>query len=300
MKNPLPISQTTLASSASFSGVGLHSGKEANVKIHPAASNTGIVFCLKHSLKGSRLKGSHKGEAFIPAHWQNVVETNLRTVIRNEDGFEVATIEHLMAAFAGMGIDNAIVEIDQNEVPIMDGSALHFCNLINNCGVLMQDEPAQTLELKDGNVRYQSKERKMSMRASEHLTIWCSINYDDPHVGSQSFVYHHESPSRFLQSIAPARTFCFKKDIEQIRCLGLGKGGSMDSAIVMGENGVENPGGLRFPNEHARHKVLDCIGDLALCGKRIVGEIRVSRGGHLVHINFLRKMLSEASLAVAV
>ena len=200
-----------------------------------------------------------------------------------------------MSAFAGMGVDNAIVELNQGEVPIMDGSALHFCDMINRAGILIQEEPAKVLEIPSDYTEYKTKDRRLSLSPSTRLRIWCSIDYPSPFIGDQNFVYHHESPADFYQEIAPARTFCFKKDLKAIRANGLGLGGSLESSVVISGRGIENKGGLRFPNEPARHKVLDCIGDLALCGKRVIGEVRVCKGGHQVHVEFLRRFLTTNS-----
>ena len=286
--------QKTVGKSVSCVGLGLHGGEAVEMKLHPGGVGHGLAFVRPTSGKNG----------CIPATWRNVRKNRLHTVLGNEDGVEISTVEHVLAALAGFGIDNALIELSAAEVPVMDGSASAFCGMIQRAGTVLQNEPAEFLDLRlmtNASRRASVGDSKMSIRPAEGLTISYTIDFANPAIGNQSFVYRHKSADGFAAEIAPARTFCLEEDIPQMRRDGFAVGGSLENAVVFGD-GVLNPKGLRFANEPVRHKVLDCLGDLALAGKRIRGEVSVVRGGHRTHISFLRNLVGggREKLAVAV
>jgi len=274
--------QKTLKDNIEISGVGLHTGQKVNLKIKPADSNVGIVF------KRTDLDVKNN---FIEASYKNVSSAVLCTKISNSDGVSVSTIEHLMAAFYGENIDNAIVEIDAEEVPIMDGSAFDFVEDIRSVGTEDQKHKKKfikvlkKLEIVEGN-------KSISIEPlSKDLIIDFEIVYKNPLIRTRRKEFKIGSGD--INSIYNSRTFCLYEDIDKIRNMGLAKGGSLKNAIVVNGNKILNEDGLRNRHEFVEHKILDCLGDLMLTGHRVYGYLKTSQGGHQLTNTLLRKFLSN-------
>tara|TARA_B110000438_G_C15721685_1_gene610136 strand:- start:34 stop:960 length:927 start_codon:yes stop_codon:yes gene_type:complete len=274
--------QKTLKDNIEISGIGLHTGQKVNLKIKPADSNVGIVF------KRTDLDVKNN---FIEASYKNVSSAVLCTKISNSDGVSVSTIEHLMAAFYGENIDNAIVEIDAEEVPIMDGSAFDFVEDIRSVGT--EDlkhkkkfiKVLKKLEIVEGN-------KSISIEPlSKDLIIDFEIVYKNPLIRTRRKEFKIGSGD--INSIYNSRTFCLYEDIDKIRNMGLAKGGSLKNAIVVNGNKILNEDGLRNRHEFVEHKILDCLGDLMLTGHRVYGYLKTSQGGHQLTNTLLRKFLSN-------
>lgn len=279
----LNISQKTINSKVSCNSVGLHSGAMAKMSLLPAPCNSGIVF---------RRTDQEAGKNEIKAVYSNVVTTNLGTTIANEHGVKVATIEHLMAAIWGCGIDNLIVELNGPEIPIMDGSSEPFVFLIECAGINMQEEQRRIIEIIKP-IRIEDKDKFVEIEPAKDFSIDLSIDFNNKHIKQQHFDYHSNFNS-FKNDISRARTFCFKEEIEQMHKMGLAKGGSLDNAIVVDAEKIVNEDGLRYPDEFARHKTLDFIGDMFLAGHFIVGHFKASKSGHGINNAFLRKLFAES------
>lgn len=274
--------QRTIASAVGCTGVGVHSGQEVHLTIRPAPVNHGIKF------KRMDLQDSPS----ISARFNRVVDTSLATVIGVE-GFIVSTIEHLMASFAGLSVDNALVEIDAYEMPIMDGSAAAFARLIRSAGIVEQDAPRCVFLVKKP-IRLEKDGKSVAAFPHPTYKITCSIEFDHPVIRTQTFSMEVTEPL-FEKEISSARTFGFLHEIEYLKRFGLAKGGSLDNAIVVDKDSVLNADGLRFPDEFVRHKFLDCIGDFSLLGLPIIGHIVTHKSGHAFHHAFLEKFFSEKS-----
>ncbi len=272
--------QRTIARDVSCSGVGVHSGREVNLKIKPAPINHGIKF----------IRTDLQDAPCIAARFNRVVDTSLATVIGVE-GFIVSTIEHLMASFSGLSIDNVLVEVDAHEMPIMDGSAAPFTRMILDAGIVEQDGPKCVFVIKKPII-LERDGKSVSIFPFPSYKITCSIEYDHPLIQSQTFSI--EVTDRiFEKEICSARTFGFLHEIEYLKKVGLARGGSLDNAVVVDKESVLNAGGLRFQDEFVRHKILDCIGDFSLLGLSIVGHIVTHKSGHAFHHAFLEKFFSE-------
>ena len=273
--------QKTIKKEINFKGVGLHSGKIANLKIKPAKPNSGITF-IRTDLKVNN--------QIIP-HVNNVCSAVLCTTISNEYGVKVSTLEHLMGALFGLGIDNAIVEIDNEEVPILDGSAKVFVNEIIKIGIKVFELPIKVIRIKK-KVEFNEGSKFISIEPSEiNLEINFELKYENPLIGNQKNtlrVYEDD-----LTEIFNSRTFCLYEDIERLRANGLAKGGSLNNAIVVQNDKVLNKDGLRNPKEFVNHKILDCMGDLYLSGHKIIGNVKCSQGGHKLTNDLLRKVFSN-------
>jgi UDP-3-O-[3-hydroxymyristoyl] N-acetylglucosamine deacetylase len=272
--------QRTISKEISCTGIGLHSGKKVGLIIKPAHPDTGITF--------ERIDTSEI--CSIKASFDNVIKTNMATSI-GFNGYGVSTIEHLMAAFFGMGIDNALVQIDGEEVPIMDGSAAPFVFLINNAGITIQDSFKKFLLVKKP-VKVVDGNRFVHLYPSNELKITYKIDFDHPLIKDQSFEMTF-SKSDFVREISKARTFGFLRDVQTLRDNGLAKGGSLDNAIVVDEFRVLNEDGLRYKNEFVRHKLLDFLGDLAILGYTVIGHFVAERSGHSLNQELLRKFMSQ-------
>lgn len=279
--------QHTLKKSVSLSGIGLHSGVEVNVVIHPAAPRHGIIF------KRTSKNQISENESFVPARYDHVIDTQLCTVIGNEHGVKISTIEHLMAAFRGLGIDNALVEIDADEVPILDGSSVAFVEAFEKAGLQQQNAPRRAIRILE-EVIYAEEGKTTSLKPSVIPTYKGSIQYENHFIGEQSYEFHLIN-GNFKHDLADCRTFCLLKDVEMMQANGLAKGGSMDNAVVVDENGVINEEGLRCHNEFIRHKLLDAIGDLALAGGLVIGEYEGHKAGHAMNNKLLRKLFDTPS-----
>ena len=274
--------QQTLKSAIHCAGIGVHSNRKVRMELRPAPPGTGIVFCRTDQPAGSRRT--------IEAVYGNVVDATLCTAIGN-GRVSVRTIEHLMAAFAGCGIDNAVVELDSEEVPAMDGSAAPFVFLIECAGVVEQCAPRRMIEVLKP-VRLGDENRYISITPAERFSIRCDIDFDHPALGYQSVVFDPLCSS-FRSEIARARTFCRESDVESILASGMGRGGSLENTVVIGEDGPLNEGGLRYADECARHKALDCFGDLYLAGAPIIGHVRCLRSGHGMNHALLSALLED-------
>ncbi len=275
------LTQKTIKNKISFSGVGLHSGYNVSVCIKPAEPNFGIVF-KRVDIKENNL---------VYPNFMNVTNTSLNTTIENEFGVKVSTIEHLMGALFGLGIDNALVEIDNEEVPILDGSAKNFIEKIISAGVKISNSPIKIIKIKK-EIEYFEGSRFISIKPSTlSLDIDFEIKFKNPVIGKQiNKVKVYEDD---LTDIFNSRTFCLFEDIELIKKKGLAKGGSLQNAIVVKDKDILNPEGLRNDKEFVNHKILDCIGDLYTSGYRIVASVTCSQGGHYLTNKLLRKVFQN-------
>ena len=273
--------QKTLKQPINFEGITLHKGKHAKVKILPSSPNSGVVF------KRVDLKNNN----FISANFQNVSNANLCTTITNEFGVSVSTIEHLMAALYGKGVDNAIIEIDQDEVPIKDGSAKYFIEEIEKVGLNISSTPIKIIKILN-KVEFKDGEKTISIEPSKtSLEIDFEIKFKNQKIGTQrNCVNMYESD---LKNIYNSRTFCLYEDVEKLKKMNLAQGGSLDNAIVVKGNKIINEGGLRNEKEFVNHKILDCMGDLFLSGAKIIGKIVCSQGGHKLTNQMLRKVFNN-------
>jgi len=274
--------QRTLKSPVSFSSVGLHTGKMISMRLTPAPANFGIVF------KRVDVK---EAESLIPASYKNVVKTTLGTVIANKAGVEVSTIEHLMAALWGCGVDNALIEINGPEVPIMDGSSEPFIKLIDAAGMVRQDSVRRVLVIKD-EIRVGDDARGAVLRPHRGFKIKFDIDFKDAAINRQKVKFDFHKIS-FKDDIARARTFGFKDEVEAMHKAGLGRGGSLENAIVVDNGKILNPEGLRFADEFVRHKVLDSVGDLFTSGAHIMGEFVGNKSGHHTNNELLRALMDN-------
>ena len=275
------LNQKTVKNTITFSGVGLHSGQLAKVNIKPSEPNSGIVF-KRVDLKNNNL--------VIP-NFSNVTNTSLNTTISNEFRVKVSTIEHLMGALFGLGIDNALIEIDKEEVPILDGSAKEFIEKIISVGFKVSEAPIKIIKI-NKNVEFKDGDRKISISPSKlSLDIDYELKYKNPIIGNQRnkiSVYEDD-----LKDIFSSRTFCLFEDIEAIKNNGLAKGGSLENALVVKDNEVLNKSGLRNSKEFVNHKILDCIGDLYTSGYRMIASVTCSQGGHFFTNQLLRKVFEN-------
>ena len=275
------LTQKTIKNEVSFTGISLHSGLNVNVCIKPANPNYGIVF-KRVDLKSDNL---------VYPNFMNVTNTSLNTTIENEFGVKVSTIEHLMGALFGLGIDNVLIEIDNEEVPILDGSAKEFIEKIISSGFEVSDAPIKIIKI-NKKIEYSDGERFISIQpATLSLDIDFELQYKNEVIGNQRNkvkVYEDD-----LTDIYNSRTYCLFEDIELIKKNGLAKGGSLDNAVVVKDNEVLNPEGLRNNKEFVNHKILDCIGDLYTSGYRIVANLVCSQGGHYLTNQLLKKVFEN-------
>ena len=275
------LNQKTIKKPVSFSGVGLHSGRHVNMTVKPSGPDTGIIF-KRVDLKKDNL---------IYPNFLNVSNTALNTTIENDYGAKVSTIEHLMGALFGIGIDNALIEIDEEEVPILDGSAKFFIKEILSVGLESSNKPIKIIKI-NKKVEFIKKEKFISIEPSKlSLDIDFQLKYKNDIIGNQKNkinVYEDD-----LTEIFNSRTFCLYEDIEAIKKQGLAKGGSLENALVVKDNKILNSDGLRNSKEFVNHKILDCIGDLFTSGYRIVGNVICSQGGHYLTNSLLRKLFEN-------
>jgi UDP-3-O-[3-hydroxymyristoyl] N-acetylglucosamine deacetylase len=276
----IPTHQRTIYKETGCSGIGLHSGKTVHLTLKPAPVNHGIKFVRKDL----------PDDPVIPARFNRVVDTSLATVI-GSDGVIVSTIEHLMACLAGLSIDNIFVELDSYEVPVMDGSAGPFTNMIMSAGIREQDASRHFFVLEEP---IELEQDGKFVGAYPHTTfkISCNIEFEHPLIRKQSCsieVVDHI----FEREISSARTFGFLHEVEYMKQYGLARGGSLDNAVVIDENKILNEGGLRYQDEFVRHKLLDCIGDFSLLGIPILGHIVTSKSGHAFNHAFLKKFFRK-------
>ncbi|MFC4724496.1 UDP-3-O-acyl-N-acetylglucosamine deacetylase [Glycocaulis abyssi] len=276
--------RTTLAQAAVCAGIGLHTGARVRMVLKPAPAGTGIVF---------ERTDLDCADRQIPARYDLVRSTDLGTTIVNGDGASVSTVEHLMAAFAGLGVDDVHVELHGPEVPAMDGSSLPFVELLEHAGLKTQPAPRRAIRvLKPVEVSLGG--RNAVFLPSLQAAIDVSIDFDDAVIGRQQYRFEI-SPAGFRSEIAAARTFGFRREYETLLKAGLARGGSMENAIVLDEQGVANPEGLRFADEFVRHKILDAAGDLYLAGAPILGLYQASRPGHGINNVAVRALMADVS-----
>ena len=275
------LNQKTIKENIVLNGVGLHCGFEANLIIKPAEPNTGIIF-KRIDIKENNI--------IIPNLF-NVSSAVYCTTISNEYGVSVSTIEHLMGAFYGLGIDNALIEIDNQEVPILDGSAKIFIEAIANVGIKVSNTPIKIIKI-EKKIEFNNGPKTISIEPNKiSLDIDFELKYENGTIGTQrNLVNVYESD---LTDIYNSRTFCLFEDIEKIKKMGLAKGGSLDNAIVVKENKILNESGLRNDKEFVNHKILDCMGDLYLSGFKIIGKLTCSQGGHKLTNQLLRKVFEN-------
>jgi UDP-3-O-[3-hydroxymyristoyl] N-acetylglucosamine deacetylase len=276
----IPTRQRTLAETADFSGVGLHSGQPVSMRLMPAPVNHGIKF----------LRTDLTEHPAIPAVFNNVVDTSLATVI-GSDGAIVSTIEHLMACLAGLSIDNALVALDAYEVPVMDGSAGPFAREISRRGIRDQEAPRHFFTI-HSPIELEQDGKFVGIYPDTAYKLSCEIEFDHPAIGRQSYLIDVDEFS-FEADIAEARTFGFFHEVEHLKRFGLARGGSLENAVVIDQAGIMNAEGLRYRDEFVRHKILDCIGDFSLLGMPILGHIVTRRSGHAFNHAFLKKLFTQ-------
>lgn len=278
--------QRTLAKPVSCAGMGVHSGQKARLTLRPAPAGSGIVFLRTDVTPGT---------GRIPAIAANVSDTRLGTTISNEHGASVAVVEHLLAAIAGAGVDNILIEIDGVEVPIMDGSSVLFYDLLVQAGYKVQRVPRRRIRIRERiEVRDGAKQASLAPSEDESLTLLARIEYEDRTIGVQQMRFRL-APGRFADDLAFARTFGFSRDVEMLQSMGLARGGSLENAVVIGEEGILNPEGLRAEDEFIRHKLLDALGDLMLAGAGIAGTYEAVQPGHSINNQLVRKLLATPS-----
>jgi len=293
--------QSTFKTSIDCVGIGLHSGRRVRMVLHPAAPYHGIVF-RRTDLGQAGLR--HE----IPARYDLVADTRLATVLANpgDPSIRVGTVEHVMAALAGCGIDNALIEVDGPELPALDGSAAHLVFLIDCAGIVLQDAPRRTIEVlrtvrvSEGDAFAELRPARRTHGGSPHagtnggLELTMSIAFAAAAIGRQALSLHL-TPKSFRQELSRARTFALAEDIDRLRAAGMARGGSLDNAVVVDAARVLNPGGLRMHDEFVRHKLLDAVGDLALAGAPLAASFIAHRSGHGLNNRLLRALLGDAA-----
>jgi UDP-3-O-[3-hydroxymyristoyl] N-acetylglucosamine deacetylase len=280
------VRQRTLKTSINCTGVALHSGAKIKMTLHPAEANTGIVF-RRIDIAG--------GGALVPALWSNVSDTRLNTCVSDSEGATVHTIEHLMAALAGMGVDNALIDINGPEVPVMDGSAAPFLFLIECAGVVEQAVPRQALKILK-RVAIQDGDKMAALVPAESFSLQVEIDFSVAAIRRQE-CFLRMNDGAFKTEVSRARTFGFEQEVAAMRMAGLGKGGSLDNAVVIACDGekILNEEGLRYEDEFVRHKTLDAVGDLSLAGAPILGHFHGVRCGHSLNNRLLRALFADRS-----
>lgn len=276
--------QHTFAKDVTCKGVGLHSGAPVRLALHPADENTGIQF-IRKDISGF--------DPVIKADYRNVTDTNLGTTLANDEGTLVSTVEHLMAALWGCGVDNAEIHLDGPEIPIMDGSSEPFVFLIECAGLKQQKAAREVIEIVKP-IEVTGDNKRVSVAPADHLSIELEIDFDSDAISKQKAVFDTSKVS-FKNDLCRARTFGFAHEVEALRQMGLARGGSLDNAVVVEGDKVLNEGGLRYGNEFVRHKILDCLGDFYLAGKSIVGHFSGYRSGHEMNNKLLHAVFADKS-----
>jgi UDP-3-O-[3-hydroxymyristoyl] N-acetylglucosamine deacetylase len=275
------INQKTFAKSIETSGIGLHTGVEVNLRLKPAPENTGYVF-VRTDLDNFE----------IPASIEYVSHCSYATTLLRK-GVLLSTCEHLLSALRGTGVDNCFIELDNIEIPILDGSSENWVEIIEQATIIEQDAPRRFLQVKK-EIVFEQGDKLMSIAPSHRFEIECTIDFPHPFIQVQSYNFELKNGS-FGREIASARTFGFTQEIEMLRKANLALGGSLDNAIVLTPDGMLNPNPLRFRNEFVRHKILDIIGDFALVGMPVLGKIKAFKSGHAVHASLMSKLLKTES-----
>ena len=280
--------QTTLRASVAIEGIGLHGGHAVTATLYPAPSGFGVRF------RRTDIAGR---DGYVPARWDLVSDTMLCTRLRNAAGVEVATVEHLMAAFHALGVDNVLVEVDDAELPVLDGSAGPWVAAIDRVGIRTLGTELRMLRILEP-VRVEDGDRSVALlpwpagSGRSGLRVEMDIAFDDPAIGRQACTFDVDSRS-FRFGLAAARTFCLARDVTRMRSAGLALGGSLDNAVVVEDGSVLNPGGLRFEDEFVRHKALDVVGDLALAGAPVIGRYVGVKAGHALNNRLLRALFAR-------
>lgn len=277
------ICETTVLRAVEVSGIGLHHGAPVHLRIAPAPASTGIVF-VRTDLENTQL----------PASWEYVERVSYATSLMHPKGIFISTTEHLLSVLYSMGIDNAYIEIDNLEVPILDGSGLPFVELLWRAGIRHYRRPRRYLRINQP-VTVESGGKRVSILPSDRFRLRCHNFFDHPLVGDQTLEFEVSSEV-YAREIAPARTFGFEYELDHMRDMGLIRGACLDNAICFTRDGVANPGGLRFADECCRHKALDLLGDLALVGRPLLGEVVAEKAGHAMHVALVKKIVSDPSL----
>ena len=273
--------QRTLAEKVTCTGVGLHSGAPVQLTLHPARTDSGIVFS----------RTDYGAPVEIPARSAEVVSTSLATTL-GRGSATVGTVEHLLAALYGLGVDNALIEIDGPELPVMDGSSAPFVYLIRSAGLFEQREPRRELRL-NRRIEVVDGDRSIAIEPARDFRVSYAVDFDHPAIGRQELDLGPLTAERFEREIASARTFGFLRDVKALWDAGMALGGSPDNTILLDDEKVVNEGGLRWNDEFVRHKVLDLCGDLALLGVAVRGHVRVERGGHALHQRLVSEILAQ-------
>jgi UDP-3-O-[3-hydroxymyristoyl] N-acetylglucosamine deacetylase len=274
--------ETTVERAVGAKGVGLHSGVPVAIRILPAPPGSGIVF-----------RRTDLSNFEVPASWKYVQRVSYATSLMRQ-GVLISTTEHLLSTFYAMGIDNAYIEIDNLEVPILDGSGKPFAELIREAGIRQSRRKRKYLSIRRP-VSMEANGKKISIVPAEWFHLTCEVEFKHPLVGRQ-VLEMEVTPERYENDIAPARTFGFEQELDQMRNMGLIRGATLESAVCFAPQGVLNPGGLRFSDEPCRHKALDLIGDLALIGRPLLGHVIAERAGHAMHVGLVAKIMSDPSL----
>jgi UDP-3-O-[3-hydroxymyristoyl] N-acetylglucosamine deacetylase len=274
--------ETTIQRPVEARGVGLHHGVPVSIRILPAPPSTGIVF------RRTDLDGFP-----VPASWRHVARVSYATSLMRQ-GVLISTTEHLLSVFYGMGVDNAYVDIDNLEVPILDGSGLPYVELLREAGLKPYRRRKRYLRIRRP-VSVEANGKRISILPADGFLLTCDVFFDHPLIGHQCLDME-VTPERYAQEMAPARTFGFEYELDQMKNMGLIRGASLDNAICFQREGVLNPGGLRFPDECCRHKALDLIGDLALIGRPLLGHVIAERAGHAMHAALVNKIMSDPTL----
>lgn len=274
--------ETTTQRPVEAVGVGLHSGVPVSLRILPAPPSTGIVFVR-----------TDLDRFLIPASWRYVARVSYATSLMRQ-GVLISTTEHLLSVFYSMGVDNAYIEIDNLEVPILDGSGQPYVELLRRAGLKSFRRRKRYLRIRRP-VSVEANGKRISILPADSFLLTCDVFYDHPLIGRQELEME-VTPERYAQEIAPARTFGFEYELDQMRDMGLIRGASLDNAICFDRTGVQNPGGLRFDDECCRHKALDLIGDLALIGRPLLGHVIAERAGHAMHAALVARIMSDPTL----
>ncbi len=276
--------QTTLASEIALTGTGVHTGAPVSILLSPADPDTGICFVISNSTDG---------EVELSASCQAISNVTLCTVLSDGNGTSVATVEHMLAAIRGLGVDNIRIEIDSGEVPIMDGSSEPFVDAIDEAGIREQDAPRRFIKVLKP-IRVEDGDAWGELTPHDGFLVDVGIEFGTPLIGNQR-IRLEITPDTFRNELSRARTFGFMKDVESLWAAGLALGASLENTIVIGDDRVINPEGLRFPDEFVRHKALDAVGDLALAGAPVLGAYRSQRGGHRLNSLVIKALLADKS-----
>lgn len=274
--------ETSVRRPVQIAGVGLHSGAAVRMRIAPASAGTGIAF-VRTDLSNYR----------VPASWHYVARVSYATSLMRNSVL-ISTTEHLLSVFYSMGIDNAIVELDNLEVPILDGSGAPFIELLEEAGIEYTRRQRRYLRMVKP-VQVETNGKRVAILPSDRFELSCQVFYDHPEVGEQRLDLE-VTPESFAREIAPARTFGFEYELDAMRDMGLIRGASIDNAVCFTRTAVANPGGLRYKDEPCRHKALDLIGDLALLGRPLMGQLVAEKAGHAMHVQLVNRIMSDSSL----